>query len=47
MLGGDAFVAEDTAYLVDLVEAADDQPLEVQLQGDAQEELAIEGVVVG
>ena len=47
VLGGDALVAEDAPQLVDLVEAADDQPLEVQLQGDAQVEVLVEGVVVG
>src|SRR5581483_10823948 len=33
--------------LVDLVESADDQALQVQLEGDAQVELSIERVVVG
>ena len=36
----DAFVAEVAVDLEHLLEAADDQPLEVQLRRDAQEELA-------
>ncbi len=47
VLGGDALVAEDGADLVHAVEAADDQALEVKLGGDAQVEVAVEGVVVG
>ena len=42
----DALVAEDPADLVDLFDAADQQPLQVQLQGDAQEQVDVEGVVV-
>ena len=42
----DALVPEDPADLVDLVEPADHQPLEVQLQRDAQRQLAVERVVV-
>ena len=47
MLGGDALVAEDAADLVDALEAADDEALEVELGGDAQVEVAVQGVVVG
>ena len=47
VLGADAFVAEVAVDLVDAVEAADDQALEVQLRRDAQKEVHIEGVVVG
>ena len=43
----DALVAEVLAELVDAVDAADDQPLQVQLGGDAQVEVAVERVVVG
>jgi hypothetical protein len=42
----DAFVAEDAADLVDLLEPADDQPLQRQLERDAQEEILVELVVV-
>ena len=42
----DALVAEDPADLVDLLDAADQQPLQVQFQGDAQEQVDVEGVVV-
>ena len=43
----DALVAEVLAQLVDAVDAADDQPLEVELGGDPQVEVAVELVVVG
>jgi hypothetical protein len=46
VLGADAFVAEVAVDLVDAVEAADDQALEVELGRDAQEEIEIERVVV-
>ena len=42
----DAFVAVDAAQLVDPLHAADQQPLEVQLQGDPQEQVDVERVVV-
>ena len=45
--GGDALVAEHPADLEDLLEAAHHQPLEVELGGDAQVEVEVEGVVVG
>ena len=45
--GGDALVAEVAVDLVDAIEAADDQALEVELGGDAQEKIDIERVVVG
>ncbi len=45
--GGDALVAEDPTDLVHPLHAADDQPLEVQLERDAQVELHVERVVVG
>ena len=47
VLGRDALVAEDPADLVDAVEAAHDQPLEVELRRDAQVEVHVERVVVG
>ena len=47
VLGADAFVAEVAVDLVDAVEAADDQPLEIELRRDAQEEVEVERVVVG
>ena len=40
-------VAEDAPDLVHLLEAADEQALEVQLERDAQEQVAVERVVVG
>ena len=43
----DTFVPEDPANLIDLVEAADYQALQVKLSGDAQVELLVQGVVVG
>ena len=46
VLGADALVAEDPADLVDLLDAADQQPLQVQFQGDAQEQVDVERVVV-
>ena len=45
-LGADAFVAIDAAQLVDPFDAADQQPLQVQLQGDPQEQVDIERVVM-
>ena len=47
VLERDALVAEVLAELVDALEAADDQPLQVQLGGDPQVEVAVELVVVG
>jgi hypothetical protein len=47
VLGGDALVAKVLAELVDLLEAADDEALEIELGGDAQVERAVEGVVTG
>ena len=44
--GRDALVAEDAAQLVDAVEPADDEALEVQLQRDAQVALLAERVEV-
>ena len=38
----DALVAEVLAQLVDLLEPADDEPLEVELVGDPQEEVGVE-----
>jgi hypothetical protein len=43
----DALVAEVLADLVDALEPADDQSLQVELVGDPQEEVAVERVVVG
>ena len=45
-LASDALVAEDPADLVDLLDAADQQPLQVQLQGDAQIQVDVQRVVV-
>ncbi len=47
VLGGDAFVAEVAVDLVDAIHAADYEALEVELGGDAELEVEIEGVVVG
>jgi hypothetical protein len=47
VLVADALVAEVAADLVDRVEAADDEPLEVELEADAEVEVVVEGVVVG
>lgn len=41
-----ALVAEDAAHLVDAVEAADDEALEVELRRDAQVEVDVERIVV-
>ncbi|MBW2159144.1 MAG: hypothetical protein JRH14_04135 [Deltaproteobacteria bacterium] len=46
MLGADALVAECSADLVHAVEPADEQPFEIELWGDTQDELQVEGVVV-
>ena len=45
--GGEAFVAEVAVDFVHAGEAPDDQPLQVQLGGDPQEEFEIERPVVG
>src|SRR5687767_4138699 len=42
-----AFVPKHSAYLVDLVDSADEQALEVELKRDSQFQLEVEGVVVG
>ena len=42
-----ALVAEDPADLVDPLDAADDQPLQVQLQRDAQVQVQVEGIDMG
>ena len=47
VLGADALVAEVAVDLVDTVEAADDQTLEVEFRRDAQGERDVERVVVG
>ncbi len=44
--GADALVAEVAVDLVDAVEASDDQSLQVQLRGDAEEEVDVELVVM-
>ena len=41
-----ALVAEEAANLVDAIDATDDQALEVELGGDAQEQIDVERVVV-
>src|SRR5581483_8508209 len=47
IVGGiDALVAEVLGDLIDLVESADDEPLEVQLVGDAQEQVAVQRMVM-
>ena len=45
--GRQPLVAEHPGDLEDLLEAADHQPLEVQLGGDPQVQVDVEGVVVG
>ncbi len=45
--GGDAFVAEDPADLVHLLDPADHQPLQMQLEGDPQVQFHIQSVVMG
>ncbi len=47
VLEGDALVAEIAPDLVDPVQPAHDQPLEIQLEGNAQEEILVQLVVVG
>ena len=47
VLGRHPLVAEELAELVDVLEAADDRPLQVELGRGAQEEVAVERVVVG
>ena len=46
-LGVDALVAEDPAHLVDTLQPADHQPLERELEGDAEIHVGVEGVVMG
>ena len=46
VLRADPLVAEDPADLEDPLHAADQQPLQVQLEGDPQEEVDVERVVV-
>ena len=47
VLGADPLVAVDPADLEDPLHAADQQPLQVQLGGDPQEQVDVERVVVG
>lgn len=47
MTGGNALIAQHAANLVDPLQAPHDQALEIELGGDAQVEVSIEGVVVG
>ena len=47
VLGRDAFVAEVSVDLVDAIEAADEQPLQIELGGDPQVEIHVERIVVG
>ena len=42
-----AFVAENTAYFIDLVKTADDQPLQMQFQGDTQIKIPVQGIMMG
>ena len=46
MAPGDAFVAEISVELKNLIESTDKQTLEVKLRSDAQKEIDPEGVVV-
>ena len=46
VLRADALVAEVAVDLVDAVQAADDQALEVKLRRDAQEEVDVQRIVV-
>jgi len=46
VLGADALVAEVAVDLVDAVEAADYQPLQIKLRRDAQKEIEIKSVVM-
>ena len=43
----DSFVAIDAPQLVHPLDPADQQPLQVQLQGDSQVEVDVQGIVVG
>ncbi len=45
--GVKALIAENTADLIDALEAADDQALEVEFQGNAEFEVLVESVKVG
>ena len=47
VLGVHALVAEDAADLIHPLQAADDEPLQVQLGGDAHVHVDVQGVVVG
>ena len=47
MFEADAFVAEIAPDLVDRGKAADDQPLQIQLEADAQIKVLVELIVVG
>jgi hypothetical protein len=47
MFNRNAFITKDTPYLVDSVEAAYHQSLEVELQSNSQIEVFIKGVVMG
>ena len=46
VLRRDALIAEVAIDLVDAIESADHQPLEIQLRRDAQEQIHVEGVVM-
>ena len=46
VLGADALVAEVAIDLVDAIESADDEALQVELRGDAEKEVLIERVVM-
>ena len=47
VLVADAFVAEAAVDLEDLLEAAHDEPLQVELRCDPQVEVHVQGIVVG
>jgi len=47
VLGGDALVPEILVYLEHPVHPPHQEPLEVQLRGDAEEEIHVQGVVMG
>jgi hypothetical protein len=46
VLGGNTLVTENATYLVNLVEATNDQSFKVKFQSNAQVEVLVEGVVV-
>ncbi len=47
MIGVDRLVPEVAGYLKNLLESADNQPLQVEFGGDPEEEFLVKEVVVG